>query len=103
MALFDWFKETSNVEVANDHIWLTKEAKLKGISLAVARALDDTHGPLAVVLIAHFADCVPDLHQLIQQAGYDAQSLLVVMAENLAGFSTKFPDCGASSWIQVIV
>ena len=62
MGVFDWLmKPKSNVDLLDDQIWLTKQAKFAGISAATARCLAEPVRPFAVLLVAHFPDCLDEL------------------------------------------
>jgi hypothetical protein len=104
MGLFDWLQgEKSNVEVAVDRIWLTKAAKLAGISSDVAQSLADPGGPLIVLLVAHFSDSAGEVQELVERAGFDQRNVLSVMANDLAGFSTRLVEFGESQWVEIVV
>lgn len=104
MGLFDWLKkEQSNVEIAADRIWLTKEAKLKGISSKIAETLADHDGPNAILLVAHFSNYFEELRRLVEQGRFDKRSVLMAMAEDLTGYSTALTDFGESQWLQIVV
>ena len=66
MGLFDWFRgPPTNVTVLPDVIWLTKSAKLDGLAKTVSEALAGPEPPDAVLLVAHFRDCLDDLQKLV--------------------------------------
>ena len=103
MGLFHWFKQRSNVEVANDRIWLTKRAKLQGISSEIGGALADPNGPIVILLVAHFTDYVQALETLVQQSGFDEKTVLVAMAEDLTAHSPPVTTSSESQWIGIVV
>jgi hypothetical protein len=89
MGLFDWLGGArAKVQVAEDRIWLTKQAKFAAIQREVAQALADPHGPDAVFVVAHFQDCLDELRSLVAAAGFDEERVLVILAETLKGRTT---------------
>ena len=65
MGLFDWLKpQQSNVETLADVIWLTTKAKYAGMVKAVESSLKELDSPVAVLLVAHFQDCLNELQQV---------------------------------------
>jgi hypothetical protein len=89
MGIFDWFKgDRSNLEVAADRIWLTKAAKFAGISSEVSDNLAGSETPDAIFLMAHFQDCLNQLGQLAERAGFDPNRIMVATADALAGRRT---------------
>lgn len=83
MGLFDWFAGKSKVEIANERIWLTREAKIAGIQKEVAEAIADTEGPNAIVVAGYFNDCLEQLQAAV--GGFDPDRVLVACADALAG------------------
>jgi len=68
-GFFDWLSGArAKVQIAEDRIWLTKEAKCAAIQREVAQALVDPHGPDAVFVVAHFQDCLDELRSLVAAA-----------------------------------
>jgi hypothetical protein len=83
MGLYEWFKGTSrNVTVLNDVIWLTRQAKLNAIRQAVAHRLAEQTRPVAIMLVAHFPDCLAELRQIVEQVG-PSDSITVASAAAL--------------------
>ena len=104
MGLFDWLKEEqSNVEIAADRIWLTKQAKLEGISSYITETLADHDGPNAILLVAHFSKYFEELRGLAEQGEFDERSVLVAMAEDLTGYSASLTAFGESHGLQIVV
>ena len=72
MGFFDWFKRSpSNVTLHQDVIWLTKAAKLKGLAAAIADSRGQRDAPSAILLVAHFPECLEGLEkvgQLVREA-----------------------------------
>ena len=78
MGIFDWLKTPkTNVDLLDDVIWLTKQAKYTGISAATSRCLAEPARPFAVLLVAHFRDCLEQLQAIVEQGGFDPQSVIV--------------------------
>ncbi len=104
MGIFDWLKTPkTNVEVMDDVIWLTKQAKFAGISAATARCFARRTRPLAVLLVAHFRDCLEQLQAIVQQGGFDPKSVIVATAEILKGRSAPRLGSDDSQTIEIIV
>ena len=104
MGIFDWLKKPkSNVELLGDQIWLTKQAKFAGISVATARCLAEPVRPFAVLLVAHFWDCLGELRAVVEQGGFDQQSVMTTTAEHLQGRSAPVVACDDSRTIEIIV
>jgi SAM-dependent methyltransferase len=84
MGFFDWLGVTrAKVQIAEDRIWLTKEAKSAAVERDVAQTLADPHGPEAVFLVAHFQNCLDELRSLVAAARFDDERVLVILAEDL--------------------
>jgi hypothetical protein len=104
MGIFDWLKKPkSNVDLLDDLIWLTKQAKFAGISAAAARCLAEPARPRAVLLVAHFRDCMEQLQTIVAQGGFDPQAVIVATAEILEGRSTLTLGSDDSQTIEIIV
>ncbi|MCY2988875.1 MAG: hypothetical protein NTY19_13550 [Planctomycetota bacterium] len=104
MGILDWLKKPkSNVDLLDDLIWLTKHAKFTGISAATARCLNEPARPFAVLLVAHFQDCLEQLQTIIQQGGFDQRSVIAATAENLTGRSAPRLGSDDSQIIEIIV
>jgi len=103
MGLFEWFKATSsNVMVLNDVIWLTSQAKLNAIRQAVAHRLDQQTGPVAIILVAHFPDCLAELQQLVEQVG-PSDSITVASARALKREMASTASFDASLIVDMLV
>jgi hypothetical protein len=104
MGIFDWLKKPkTNVDLLDDVIWLTKQAKFAGISAATARCLAEPARPFAVLLVAHFRDCLEQLQAIVQRGGFDQRSVIAATAENLTGWSAPRLDSDDSQTIDIIV
>lgn len=104
MGVFDWLKgPKTNVDVPDDVIWLTKQAKFAGVLAATARCLAQPTRPLAVLLVAHFRDCLEELRAVVEQGGFDPQSVIVATAEVLKGRSAPRLGSDESQTIDIIV
>lgn len=86
MGLFNWLGGAkAKVQIAEDRIWLTKQAKVAAIQREVSQALADPNGPDAVFVVAHFQDCLDELRSLVAAAGFDEGRVLVTLSEALEG------------------
>ena len=84
MGLFDWLTgKKDTVEIAKYRIWLTHEAKIAGIQKEVAQAVANPAAPGAVIVVAHFNDCLEQLQTAV--AGLDQERVFVTVADLLAG------------------
>jgi hypothetical protein len=84
MGMFDWLarkKEEPRVKIDSHRIWLSQEAKCAGIRAAAAQALSDPAGPTAILVVAHFNDCLGQLYAAV--ADLDSSRILVVRADAL--------------------
>lgn len=102
MGLFDWFAKKTNVELASDHIWLTDEAKLEGIASEVTESLSASDGPVAILLVAHFADRLRQLQALVQQRGFAPTHVIAAMASDLTPESPQVAEFAESEWVSII-
>lgn len=104
MGIFDWLKTPkTNVDLLDEVIWLTKQAKFAGISAATARCLAEPVRPLAVLLVAHFRDCLEELRAVVEQGGFDPKSVIAATAEILTGRSAPRLGSDESQTIEIIV
>lgn len=104
MGIFDWLsKPKSKLDVLDDMIWLTKQAKFAGISAATAQCLAEPERPFAVLLVAMFQDCLAELQAIVEQSRFDQKKVVPILAEQLSGraMSTASPDDSQS--IMLIV
>jgi hypothetical protein len=103
MGMLDWFrKPKSNVEVLDDVIWLTKQAKFAGIATAVARCLDGPEPSGAVYLVAHFPNCRDELAAIAAKESFDQRIVVITLADDLAG-SRPSVVSGDSPAVTIIV
>jgi len=103
MGIFDWLKTPKpNVDLLDDVIWLTKQAKFAGISSSIGRCLAEPARPFAVLLVAHFRDCMEQLQAIVEQGGFDQRSVIVATAEHLKGRSSMATS-DESQTIEIIV
>jgi hypothetical protein len=103
MGLFDWFKGTSsNVTVLDDVIWLTRRAKLNGIGQAVSNRLAKPEDPVAIILVAHFPDCLDELRQIVEQLG-PSDSITAARADSLKTQTASGMSFDASQTIELLV
>jgi len=104
MGIFDWLKgERSNVEVANDLIWLTKAAKFAGISAQLSEILAGPDAPDAIFLAAHFQDCLDEFRSLAASGGFDPDRVMVTTADALAGHSASGMGLGENQAVLIVV
>ncbi|MBN1909474.1 MAG: hypothetical protein JW818_07035 [Pirellulales bacterium] len=101
MGLFNWFKPKSNVEIVCDRVWMTGEAKLRGIVAEANQALAELDRPNVVVLAAHFADCADALRTLVEQAGFDRQTVLVATVDDLTAQAPPVAESNPTQRIDV--
>ena len=84
MGLFDWLTgKKDKVEIAKYRIWLTHDAKIAGIQKEVAQAVGNPAAPGAVIVVAHFNDCLEQLQAAV--AGFDKDRVFVTSADLLVG------------------
>jgi hypothetical protein len=102
MGLFDWFKSTSsNVTVQDDVIWLTQQAKLSGIRQAVSHRLAEHDGPVAIILVAQFPDCLDELQKIIEEVG-NSDTLIAASAESLKKGTASMMSFDESQIIEIL-
>lgn len=90
MGLFDWLRgKRDTVEIAEDRVWLTRRAKFVGIQREIASALADPNGPDAVLLVAHFEDCLDELRSVMASDGIDENRVLVTCSEKLESWKVE--------------
>jgi hypothetical protein len=83
MGLFGWLTGNKDeVEVGKERIWLTHAAKWAGIRGEAAQAIADPAAPGAVILVAHFNDCLEQLRTAV--AGLDQDRIVITLADALA-------------------
>jgi hypothetical protein len=103
MGLFDWLtgKKDEKVEIAEDRIWLTQQAKIAGIRKEVGQAVADPAGPQAVIVVAHFQDCLEQIRTAF--VGFDGDRVLVTLAEALAGHTPANLPLDETRYMLIIV
>ena len=102
MGIFDWLKKPkTNVDLLDDVIWLTKQAKFTGISASIGRCLAEPARPFAVLLVAHFRDCLEQLQAIVQQGGFE--NVIAATADNLTGRSAPRLGSEDSQTINIII
>ena len=103
MGIFDRnTDQKSNVEILVDFIWLTKKVKFGRIAESITQRLAAQDCPVAVILVAHFQDCLNVL-QTIVESGQFSTPVKAVAVENLnaaSGAHTRFFE---SQRIDIIV
>jgi len=104
MGLFDWLRvKRDTVEVADDRIWLTKQAKLDGIQREIGRMLAVPNAPDALFAVAHFRDGFEECESMIEGVGFDRQRVLVNLAESLRGQQHLDIGLDESRFVQFVV
>jgi len=101
MGLFDFMTGKKKVEIADERIWLTQAAKHAGIQREVAEAVADPAGPSAVIVVAHFNDCLAQLQAAV--ADLDRDRVLLTCADALAGRTPTDLVADPSRSILIIV
>jgi hypothetical protein len=103
VGLFDWLRGAkARAQIAEDRIWLSKQAKFAGIQREIAQALADPSGPDAVFVVAHFQDCLDELRSLVAGARFDEGRVFVTSSEALEG-RTDGTASGEARRVLIIV
>ena len=105
MGFFDWLsRPRSHVEQADDCIWLTKQAKLAGIAKAVSDCFANPQEKpaLAVILVAHFEECLGELQKAIEAIPI-AGPVTTTLAEHLKNIPATRQALAESETIDIIV
>jgi hypothetical protein len=102
MGLFDWLRcKKDKVEIAKYRIWLTHDAKIAGIQKEVAQAIGNPAAPGAVIVVAHFNDCLEQLQAAVD--GFDKDRVFVTSADLLVGRTPTDFAADESNCIVIIV
>ena len=102
MGLFDrLFGEKSNVTIGDDMIWLSKQAKFAGLAKVVRDCFAARERPTAVILVAHFEDCLAEL-QSIEDADSFAGPVTVTLAGDLRRVTSAEAVLDASQVIEIV-
>jgi hypothetical protein len=103
MGIFDWLRGTrSNVEILDDRIWLTRRAKLAGITKRVGRSVAGQNGSVAVILVAHFQNCLDDLRRIVEIGPSDAP-VRATVASDLRKSTPLRMSLNDSGSIEIVV
>lgn len=103
MGLFDWFRTpASNVEVLNDVIWLTKQARFNGIRKALSCSLDDPDRSAAILLVAHFQETFDEIQKIVESGEFTGP-VTATIAENLSSNAASRLTLDESYTIQILV
>ncbi len=105
MGIFDWFKRSpSNVTLHQDVIWLTKAAKLKGLAAAIADSRAQRYAPSAILLVAHFPECLEGLEKVGQlvRASAGICPVSVARAQALEDVASGLPTGDAQRLLLVV-
>lgn len=104
MGLFDWLKAPeSNVEEADDLIWLIDAAKMNGIIVSVRAAVTAPDAPAVILVVAHFEDCLAELRQLLEKSGIDDPRVFAVRADELPSVEDSLQRLDESQLVEMIV
>lgn len=104
MGLFEWLTgKKDRVEISEDRIWLTKQAKIDGIQQEIRESLADASGPDALIVVAHFRDHLDEFESVIESVGFDRQRVLVTLAESLQGHRHLGVGLDESRLVQFVV
>jgi hypothetical protein len=104
MGIFDLFKSNrSNVELAGDRIWLTKAAKFAGLARQARNSLTGADAPDAILLAAHFPDCLDELRARAESAALETGRVMVTSADALSGSAGVGDALGESQTIGILV
>lgn len=100
MGVFDWiFGAKGNVELDDDMIWLSKRAKFAGIGLAVDQCFALGEPPIAVILVAHFDDCLAELQAVDSFEG----PVTATLAGDLAKVTVPEAALSENHLVRIIV
>jgi len=104
MGLFDFLfggsRTRTNVKVVPDHIWMTTEAKFKGLAQEVEeRSKSDS---VAVLLVAHFPDVLERLQKIASQKAWEVPCR-AVSADKLNTTIAASVTADESATIDIIV
>lgn len=101
MGLFDFLfgnKRDTTVQVLNDRIWLSQNAKINGIKQQIRQQADSA----AILLVAHFEETMQQLRSIT--TGDDSGTPVhLVLAENLTSDITSRLKTDETSTIDLIV
>ncbi len=104
MGIFDLFKSVkSSIQVMDDVIWMTPEAKAAGIKAAIQQSFAERDGPVAILLVAHFEDCFHELRQLAETQAGGNRIIMAVTVASLKAASSPVTAFNESHFIKLIV
>jgi len=102
MGLFDFLfgsRSASKSKSLDDKLWMTRQAKLNGIREELAER--SASGSTEILLVAHFADVLQDLHAIaVEQPDLPVQ---VILAKNALRESMSRANLDKASLVDVIV
>ncbi len=103
MRILDWLAGKRNrIGVGDDVIWLTQPAKFAGIARAVSLLSDSRDPPQAVILAAHFRDCLGEIQKIIDACEFGIP-VTAVAVENFTSVSPGKVQLSPSQRIEIIV
>ena len=101
MGLFDFLfgnKRQTSVQIMDDRIWLSQNAKVNGIKQQIRQQTDST----AILLVAHFEETLQQLRTIT--AGDNADTpVQLMLAENLASDIAARLNTDESTIVDLIV
>lgn len=104
MGLFNLFSSSkSNVEILDDRIWQTRQAKFAGILAAASQSLTEPNQPYAILLVAMFEDCLAELQQILDASHLDQKRVMATLAEQLSERTVQTSGLDDSQSITIIV
>ena len=98
MGMFDFLfgnKPQTTMQVLNDRIWLSQNAKINGIKQQIRQQTDSA----TILLVAHFEETLQQLRTITA----DHQPVHLVLAENLTSDITSRINTDESATIDLIV
>lgn len=102
MGLMDWFRVKRRLEVLEDRIWLSEQAKFQGIADAADQACA-ADCPAAVIFVAHFNDCLEALRKVLNDRQYTCP-VVATTAETLQQvLPPRISSLTESDWVLLLV
>ena len=101
MGLFDWLTgKKDTVEIAEDRIWLTRQAKNAGVRNEVAQAVADPAGAHALIVVAHFKDCLEQLRTVV--VGADCKGRTESVAAGGDRWAVRKRSALGNAWLRIV-
>jgi hypothetical protein len=103
MGVFDWLSgQKSKLELIEDNVWLSRQAKLQGIAAAIDACFSGSDPPLAVILAAQFDDCLAELQAMLEAKQLPGP-VTATLVEELASISAAKAPLAESQLIEIVV